>query len=265
MIHASPRIKEGKNQLQTSNIVSCSEILKRCNGDIEGTRIFIFCDAFSLLQMRVCVDVPTDRVVAIIGDTHHGSHSLSRLILWLKKEKIKKVALKQTCHHKQIFEDMGFDTVQLPFYGLNLKHIKPNKNPIGRVLFFGSITATHGKRTDLIRYLIRNEVPLDIMRGSREKTFTGYNIYSISLNMPLNRDVNYRIYEIMASGGLCITEELHSITKESQIARSGENIATYTSKKDCLELIKMYLSCYSERYRMALRAYQDILQAKKKD
>ena len=72
MIHASPRIKEGKNQLQTSNIVSCSEILKRCNGDIEGTRIFIFCDAFSLHKESL-LDVPTDRVVAII-DTHGIIH-----------------------------------------------------------------------------------------------------------------------------------------------------------------------------------------------
>ena len=71
--------------------------------------IIFYCDVYSLSQFQPLIDIDFPNLVAVIGDTHHGSSPLLPLINWLQNSRIYKVALKQTAHHKPIFQSYGFD------------------------------------------------------------------------------------------------------------------------------------------------------------
>ena len=96
----------------------------------------------------------------------------------------------------------------LPYYAHNNLSIAPSSKYIERACFVGSLSSRHYKRKKFIEYLQARNLPLDIFSAPRNITFSFYNRYSVSLNIPLNYDYNYRINEVMSAGGCLVTSKV---------------------------------------------------------
>ena len=267
LLYVGPRFTNDKWHIKTPSIYKFSELLKEVDRrNFTINQIFIFCDIFSLSQFRIDFDCKFNigKVTAVIGDTHHTEQPLTPLINWLKYNNIKNVALKQTVNQAPIFRDFKFNVICLPYYAHDVTLLEPTKTYIERVLFFGTISERHPRRKELIEYLIKRNLPLDVVSGKREKSFYAYNNYSCSINMPLNKDINYRIYEVMVSGGVCITEKFASSTIGTQIAVNNKNILEYGTFESCYELCCFMLENKSARERLAKQSYESMKDCKSK-
>ena len=263
-IYVGPRFENDRNHIKVNANVKLSSIIKSVNErGLIAEKIIHYVDSFSLLQFVLEVDVEKQNIVCVIGDTHHGPFAMTRLIAWLIKNNIDKIALKQTAHHKIIFEDCGFQVTQLPYYAHDVTFIKPENNYIERVLFFGNVSHRHYRRMKLIEYLFKMNLPLDIRSGERKKSFIAHNIYACSINSPLNNDISFRIYEIMASGGGCITERLLDCVKKNQLAKDNINILEYINKDECYKKCIQVLESREKRNYIANNAYNNLYLAKK--
>ena len=97
----------------------------------------------------------------------------------------------------------------------------------------------------------------------RGNTFKAYNAYGCAFNMPLNEDVNYRIWEIMAAGSVCITEKIPERIKDEILAKNNVNIITYKNVDECCDQIRKILSNRGKRMAIAESAYNTMRNAKK--
>ena len=105
IFYAGPRFTTGSYTLRTSSNPKISDVCQEVNNlGFSVESILLFCDIYSLSLFQPVIDVDTHNLVAIIGDTHHGTKPLSGLITWLQHYNIRKVALKQTIHHYPIFD-----------------------------------------------------------------------------------------------------------------------------------------------------------------
>jgi spore maturation protein CgeB len=116
-----------------------------------------------------------------------------------------------------------------------LPHVEFN-----RILFFGS---RYGYRAQLIDYLTRKELPIDVFGSGWGTDFISYEnlLYKIpryALNLGVSTIgytqglscVKGRDFEVPVSGGLYLTN--HSLEIE-QVYNSGKEILTYKSMDDC--------------------------------
>jgi hypothetical protein len=109
-----------------------------------------------------------------------------------------------------------------------------------RVLFFGS---RYGYRAELIEYLTRKNLPLDVFGSGWGTDFISYETLSYKIpRYALNLGVSTigytqglscvkgRDFEVPLSGGLYLTNQSLEI---QQVYNSGKEILTYTSMDDC--------------------------------
>ena len=125
-----------------------------------------------------------------------------------------------------------------------------NDDYIERIVFYGSVSNRHIKRVELLEFLTSKGLPIDIFSGDRDNSFKVYNSYCASINMPLNNDINYRIYEIMASGGVCITKKIVESASASQMAVHDVNTLQFDTLMDCYNLCKKVLNDRKLRRRL---------------
>lgn len=255
-IYAGPRFESSFHFIKTSSQPKLSSLIDICfKRGLLVDQIIIFCDIYSLSQFQPVIDINHSSIIAVIGDTHHGPSPLLPLINWLKKVGIAKVALKQTAHHKPIFQSYGFDVCILPYYAHNNKLIQPSSEYIQRVCFVGSTSSLHYKRTQLLDYLINKKVPIDIFPAPRDQTFSFYNRYCISLNVPLNYDYNYRINEVMSAGGCLLTAKLPAGISSHMYAVNLFNSYFFDSHESCYRSICILLENPNMRNYIAKNAY----------
>ncbi len=246
------------NSPKTSDIISYYRSRGRC---ISG--IILYADIFSLALFRPVYDSFDLNVICVVGDTHHGHQPITRLAKWLINSNIRAIALKQTIHHSNVFREIGFDVVNLPYYANDVRLIKPTAHYFQRLVFVGSLGIHHAKRRRLINSLISMGAPIDVQTLPRHNTFLAYNAYACSFNMPLNNDINYRIWEVMAAGGVCLTEKFSGdINKTDILAQDMISVVTYIDAGDCYNKLLYILSNVDVRMRIATNAYHAIKAAK---
>ena len=264
VIYAGPRQKNGLNTIRTGNNPNVKQLIdsiKRKTGRIDG--VVVLGDIYSLQLFNPDFSDYEDKnkITAIVGDTHHGVNPITMLIKWLKHAGIKKIILKQTSHQEKIFEACGFNVDVFTHYAHRPSFKEPTEGYLNRIIFFGSLSERHIRRKRLIEGLIKRGIPIDICSGSRESSFQAYNVYAASINMPLNRDLNFRISEIMASSGVCITEAF-AYEGQGLCARNNVNIINYRNIDECEEICKKILVSRDIRMKIAENAFNRIKRAK---
>jgi spore maturation protein CgeB len=84
------------------------------------------------------------------------------------------------------------------------------------------------------------------------------NIYSrskIGFNYSINNDINMRIFEIMASGAMLLTNAIQDNGFDRLFA-DKQNVVVYKNPKDLFELIDYYLANQEQRQKIADRGAQ---------
>jgi hypothetical protein len=228
--------------------------------DVKG--VIVYADIYSLAHFAPDMNGLTIPVICVVGDTHHGDGAITRLVSWLYHWNISCVALKQTINHEKLFRTLGFDVVCLPQYGHNVTLLKPHANYIERVVFVGSLSPLHKKRQAYLQQLLDIGLPIDIVGLPRANSFKAYNAYACSFNMPLNGDLNYRIWEIMSAGGVCLTEDIPCSTQDLTYAKNFSTIVTYSSVGDCYQKAHRIINDRSLRSAIANNAHRTMHKAK---
>ena len=88
-----------------------------------------FLDPFAFHSIEVDIDVHEITVLALVGDTHHGPAPLRQILYWALKNKVYNLILKQTKHQKPLLDELGFNTLSLPYYLVSPNFSEPKQNP----------------------------------------------------------------------------------------------------------------------------------------
>ena len=83
----------------------------------------------------------------------------------------------------------------------------------------------------------------------REEISSIYSQSKIVVNIPVNDDLNMRVFEAMASGALLITKSIGHGQKE--LFKDGVHLVEYTAEKELFEKVAYYLKNDDERKRIA--------------
>lgn len=255
-IYAGPQLNDSNSSILTSSKPKLSDILNTCRQKGHHIHhIFIYCDVFSLSVFQPIIDIAYPSMIAIIGDTHHGSRPLTPLIQWLHHSRISKIVLKQTIHHAPIFRSFGFSVLQLQYYAHDVELISPSPHFINRICFVGSLSSSHHKRKLFLEKLITSGLPIDIFTAPRKLSFKYYNHYALSFNMPLNFDFNYRINEIMSAGGVCLTPRLPKVVENLRILNHFQDSLLFEDYDSCIDLARNILNDSKLRNSIAINAH----------
>jgi hypothetical protein len=117
--------------------------------------------------------------------------------------------------------------------------------------FRGTIGGTHPKRVDFFDG-VRTHIPGDFGMGP---FFDLYGNSKIILNDCINDDLNWRVFEALASGAMLLTPRVSSETLE--LFPDGEALVTYEAHnvEDAVRKIRYYLEHEEERRRIAWSGY----------
>jgi len=263
LLYAGPRFQNDLTHFKTTKHPLVADIVDRYTSlgfDVKG--VILYADIYSLAQFMPDMTDLKLPIICLVGDTHHGDGAITRLATWLYHWGITCVALKQTINHNELFRSLGFEVLCLPQYGHNVSFLEPHTNYIERVVFVGSLSPLHKKRRVYLQRLLDIGLPIDIIQLPRANSFKAYNAYACSFNMPLNGDLNYRIWEIMSAGGVCLTEEIPGTTQDLSYAKNYSTIVTYNSVDDCYQKAYRIINDRSLRNRIAKEAQQVMYKAK---
>ncbi len=118
--------------------------------------------------------------------------------------------------------------------------------------FIGNIfPRAHDRRKKIVEYL-SNVIPGFAVFNNvflEEKAKLASRM-KIMVNVSLNNDINFRIFETLACGALLITDKINGNGLED-LFRDGEHLITFDSEKDLVEKIHYYLEHEDERIRIA--------------
>jgi len=141
--------------------------------------------------------------ILVCGDLHHGDSPLETLERYLRLEFFDAVLL--LCNPSMLNQVRRMVAVPvrfLPpsFFKYESANRIPSPNPM--LLHVGSIGAHHPHRKAIVEALIsRKKIPfLHANTNTSLEAAQLYASHAILLNIPLNNDLNHRIYEAMAAG-----------------------------------------------------------------
>ena len=153
---------------------------------------------------------------------------------------------------KNALDDLGENSFWIPS-GASIYDVDYKENRHWDIFFIGHIfPGLHTRRKQIIQKL------KEIYQGNFgcfENVFNPEKSYSMSrakigINVSLNNDINFRVFETMASGAMLITNEIIDNGLED-IFTDGEHLVTFKDEEDLIEKINYYLSHSRERNRIA--------------
>jgi len=190
--------------------------------------------------------------VALLADTHHLTSPLQSALSYLDDEAFDFHIALYNLRHAHWFASHGLKEVHwLPSMNVVGHKASPVKETIREIIFIGQSGVYHPRRRRLLDAIEARALPLRQFQVPAERAARHYRAARISLNCSLNGDLNMRIFEIMAAGGMVLTDRLAPQSSLSHLFREGEHLAAYGSIGELLEKIEHYLDHPEEAARIA--------------
>ena len=205
LIQVGPQIADGPEslQLKEQSVTGLQNALKRRGWASKGV-LLQYTDPFLLraAPMRGIRQWPGPRLLAC-GDLHHGPDPVGTLQQYCAAEPHDAVLLTfnpALLHFVQ-------QRLKVPVRGLaptffRYPAARPNPKPRLELLHVGSLGPHHPRRRALVEALLqRQQVPFRhaTTRNANEAAQL-YAQHALVLNVPLNQDLNHRLFEVMAAG-----------------------------------------------------------------
>lgn len=183
------------------------------------------------------------RTALIVGDTHHIRNRIPYLVNYALAEPFDLIILDYTRQHAHFFVEAGLDQVYwLPGIGVQRIAVPADVKPDIAMSFVGNIGKLHPRRAALCNALIKAGLPLRVMQASAEQSRLLHARSLVNLNCSLNGDLNLRVFEVLASGGLLLTDRLSPQAGLDLLLANGEHLITYKSTEDCIAKCHALLS-----------------------
>lgn len=200
-----PRIKDGPHSINLSTVTtSCIRKNLQRRGLADNGVLLHYSDPFLIrtFPLRGIRHWQGPKLLAC-GDLHHGPNPILTLKNYLLLEPHDAVLL--------TFNPALLDEVQsaikqpvrsIPPTFFRYPTADPVPNPIQKLLHVGSLGPHHSHRKKLVSNLIQHSsIPFEHVttKNPTDAAFL-YAQYALILNIPLNNDLNHRVFEIMSAG-----------------------------------------------------------------
>jgi hypothetical protein len=156
------------------------------------------------------------------------------------------------CHKDYVshFEQLGYENVRWMPVGCDPElHGEIPSERIYDVGFVGNLGPSRARR-ELLAALERRFKMNDYHRSYPKEELTQiYSRSKIVFNYAINKDVNMRVFEALASGAMLLTN--HMDNGCADLFTAGEHFVEYSDERSLIELSEYYLSHDAERERIA--------------
>lgn len=185
--------------------------------------------------------------VLLVADTHHLKRPISGMLDYLQHEQYDRIVFLYTRHHLPIFRNAGHKNVYW-FPGLTFPHddqtvskaLSPKRAK--HLAFVGQCSVHHPRRTRILSALVESRLPLSIQQLSQRDALSFYGKSLIGLNASLNGDLNLRVFEILASGSLLLTDRLGNDSGLSELFKDEDELVTYSGTGELIERARALLA-----------------------
>jgi len=193
--------------------------------------------------------------VLILGDTQHGIDPLNKMIEYITLEKYDVYITDHKRHHLWFYWLAGFDNLYwLPGLFLNPPGTDFRSQPFQnrlfnsklfeeKTIFIGQAAKHHLRRKRLLGNVEKHVPNFLHCQLSQQDSLKAYAAADISLNISLNGDLNLRTFEIIASKGFLLADNLADESGLDLLLKEGEEYETFKSSDEMLAKI----SYFSER------------------
>jgi 2-polyprenyl-3-methyl-5-hydroxy-6-metoxy-1,4-benzoquinol methylase/Tfp pilus assembly protein PilF len=136
-------------------------------------------------------------------------------------------------------------------------HDLPPQERIYDIAYVGSLTDSNDRRLKLFQRVRERFPNCKIGRFWPHQMADIYSRSKIVLNACVNRDVNMRVFEGLASGAMLITDEADGL---EDLFEDGKHLAIYRRDEDLFELVERYLADTEARERIAAAGRAEVLE-----
>ena len=179
--------------------------------------------------------------VLLVADTHHLNAPLAGMIRYAQSERFDRIVLLYDRHHWDFFAAAGVKPLYW-FPGLTFPHddrtvaaARPTAARESRIAFVGQTGICHPRRIQLLSQLNAQNLPLQARAVSQREGLAFYGSSTVGFNSSLNGDLNLRVFEIMASGAMLLTDALAPSSGLTDIWQPGRELVTYASAAELVE------------------------------
>jgi 2-polyprenyl-3-methyl-5-hydroxy-6-metoxy-1,4-benzoquinol methylase/tetratricopeptide (TPR) repeat protein len=185
--------------------------------------------------------------VLLLADTHHLQAPLMTMIRYAAAEPFDRIVFLYDRHHAPLFGAAGFKNL-FWFPGLTLPHDDAavaaswNAPRASRIAFVGQAGKHHPRRARLLSALLSARLPLEQRQLPQAEALPFYGASLLGFNSSLNGDLNLRVFELLASGTLLLTDELAPGSGLALLGAQGCGFATYRDEQELLDKARHYLA-----------------------
>ena len=205
LIQLGPQMRDGPNSFQLTelSVGGLKKALKRRGWATQGVLIQ-YTDPFILqaMPMKGIREWPGPRLLAC-GDLHHGPNPIGVLQSYCTTEPHDVVLL---TFNPALLQEVQ-QLLPMPVRCLAPTFFRypsaiPSPTPRLELLHVGSLGDHHPRRRELVKALLqRQQVPFrHATTANAHEAAQLYAQHALVLNVPLNQDLNHRLFEVMAAG-----------------------------------------------------------------
>ena len=205
LIQVGPQIADGPDSLRLMelSVHGLKNALQRRGWAVKGV-LLQYTDPFLLrgAPMRGISQWPGPRLLAC-GDLHHGPDPIGTLQWYCSAEPHDAVLFTfNPALLQELQQRLGMPVRYLAPSFFRYPAATPSPTPHLELLHVGSLGPHHPRRRELVEALIRRrQVPFrHTTTQNAEEAAELYAQHALVLNVPLNQDLNHRLFEVMAAG-----------------------------------------------------------------
>lgn len=194
--------------------------------------------------------------VLIVGDTQHMARPLATMLGYAAGGGFDFV---MTDHGRRIlhhFAAMGIsNTFWIPGINLRVFETAPASAHLYPLSFIGQYGARHPLRFTVMKGLLERGLPLNVRTAPQDLAAQVYAESQINLNISLNGDVNLRVFEVAAHGGLLLTDAVKPQAGLGDLFKIGTEVVTFGDADDLATKVRALLASPGECMMIANRGY----------
>lgn len=178
--------------------------------------------------------------ILLVADTHHLNNPITGMVSYALSEPYDRTVLLYDRHHWEFFHAGGVRNLHW-FPGLTFPHTdeavraaRSCETPANQIAFVGQTGICHPRRLQVLTQLNAHGLPLVVKSLPQREALGFYNASLIGFNASLNGDLNLRVFEILASGALLLTDALTPVSGLGDILENGREYLSYGSPSELI-------------------------------
>ncbi|MEY2853849.1 MAG: hypothetical protein RL030_981, partial [Pseudomonadota bacterium] len=179
--------------------------------------------------------------ILLVADTHHLNQPITGMVRYAQSEPYDRVVILYGRHHWEFFHAAGLRSLHW-FPGLTFPHAdatvhaaRRTEAPAGQIAFVGQMGICHPRRLQMLAQLNAHQLPLAVKAVPQREALDFYASSLIGFNASLNGDLNLRVFEILASGAMLLTDQLTAASGLGDIFQPGTDYVAYGSQPELIE------------------------------